>query len=100
MVIPKDRATGNSRGFAFVEFGADEHAELAIQVYDGRPLGGRPLRVRPAEDRAPRRPVAPPAELDFGFDGGTAARHQRGTDEFRSKPRRNWREERGKKRAL
>jgi RNA recognition motif-containing protein len=49
--IPIDRKTGRARGYAFVEFGSPEHAALAIQVFNGRKLGGSELRVGAAEER-------------------------------------------------
>jgi len=56
-----DRATGQSKGFGFVEMPSKEEAEEAIRQLDGTPLGGRNIRVneaRPRQDnnsRPPRR---------------------------------------------
>ncbi len=50
-----DRETGRSRGFAFVEMGADE-AETAISALNGTEMMGRPLRVSEAFERGSRRP--------------------------------------------
>ena len=53
-----DRDTGRSKGFGFVDMGNDEEAKAAIEALDGKPLGGRNIRVneaRPKEDR-PRGP--------------------------------------------
>lgn len=61
--LPLDRATGRPRGFAFVQFDSDEEAEKAIELFNGRELGGRPLKVNMAEDR-PQRGSRPPR-----FDG-------------------------------
>lgn len=52
--LPVERETGKLRGFAFVEFATAEAAANAIRLFDGREVGGRRLRVNPAEDR-PRR---------------------------------------------
>ena len=55
--ILKDRETGRSRGFGFVEMPNDDEARAAIEALNGYELDGRGLRVneaRPREDR-PRR---------------------------------------------
>ncbi len=54
--IVKDKFTGNSRGFGFVEMANDEEAKKAIAELNGKELKGRPLTVneaRPREERAP-----------------------------------------------
>jgi RNA recognition motif-containing protein len=48
--LPTDRETGRPRGFAFVEMN-QEDAARAIQNLNGKDLGGRALRVNPAEDK-------------------------------------------------
>jgi RNA recognition motif-containing protein len=53
--IIMDRETGRSRGFAFIEFEEASAAQDAIEQEDGRDLNGREMKVRMAEDRAPRR---------------------------------------------
>lgn len=57
--IMTDRATGRSRGFAFVEMPDANEAQAAIEGLNGTSLGGRALTVNEArqrEDRnAPRR---------------------------------------------
>ena len=53
-----DRETGRSKGFGFVDMNNDEEAKAAIEGLDGKPLGGRNIRVneaRPREER-PRGP--------------------------------------------
>lgn len=54
VVLPVDRATDRPRGFAFVEFGDPALVMAAIEQLDGTELGGRPLRVSEARERAPR----------------------------------------------
>ena len=48
-----DRATGQSRGFGFVEFGTNEEAERAIQSLNGSTLDGRSITVNVARERRP-----------------------------------------------
>jgi RNA recognition motif-containing protein len=47
-----DRESGRPRGFAFVEMGSDNDAATAIQILNGREIGGRPLAVKEAQERA------------------------------------------------
>jgi RNA recognition motif-containing protein len=49
--IIKDRETGNSKGFGFVEMENEEEGEAAIKGLDGTPMGGRDLRVNQARPR-------------------------------------------------
>lgn len=52
--IIKDRDTGNSKGFAFVQMGSQEEAENAIRMLNGSRLDNREIRVsiaRPREER-------------------------------------------------
>ena len=46
-----DRATGRSRGMAFVEFSTSSEAEAAIEKFNGHEFGGRELRVNEATER-------------------------------------------------
>lgn len=55
--IIQDRATGRSRGFAFVEMASEEDAKKAIADLHNQEFQGRPLTVneaRPREARPPR----------------------------------------------
>ncbi len=55
--VIKDRVTGKSRGFGFVEMMDDETARAAIEALNGSDLQGRALTVneaRPRESRGPR----------------------------------------------
>lgn len=56
-VVVKDRDTGRSKGFGFVEFENDDEGKVAEQALNGSDLGGRSITVneaRPKEDK-PRR---------------------------------------------
>ena len=52
--VIKDRASGRSKGFGFVEMSSEEDAQNAITMFHGKDFSGRPLTVniaRPREDR-------------------------------------------------
>jgi len=52
--IITDRATGRSKGFAFVEMNSDDLAMKAIESLNGQDFGGRSLKIseaRPQESR-------------------------------------------------
>ena len=56
-IIIKDKMSGRSKGFGFVEMSSDEEAQKAIEMFNGKELDGRALTVneaRPMEER-PRR---------------------------------------------
>jgi cold-inducible RNA-binding protein len=46
-----DRASGQSRGFGFVEMTSKDDAQRAIQQLDGKEIKGRAVRVSEARDR-------------------------------------------------
>ena len=52
--VVKDRDTGRSRGFGFVEMSTDEEAQAAVSNLNGTDVEGRKIVVniaRPREDR-------------------------------------------------
>ena len=54
----KDRDTGRSKGFAFIEMGTQTEAEEAIKLFNGSSLDNRELKVniaRPREERSSSR---------------------------------------------
>jgi len=53
-VVIKDRDSGQSKGFGFVEFSEDSEAKAAIAALNGKEVSGRSIIVneaRPQEDR-------------------------------------------------
>ncbi len=48
-----DRATGRSRGFAFVDMPEDQEAQTAINDLNGKDFNGRALTVNQAKPRSP-----------------------------------------------
>lgn len=65
VAIIKDKFTGRSKGFGFVEMGSDEEAKAAIEMFHGKDFEGRTLTVNEARPMEPRenRP-------SFGGGGG------------------------------
>ncbi len=54
VALIKDRDTGQSKGFAFIEMANQAEAEKAIQMFNGKTFGNREIKVnlaRPREDR-------------------------------------------------
>jgi cold-inducible RNA-binding protein len=52
--VIRDRASGRSKGFGFVEMSSTDEAQSAITMFHGKDFSGRPLTVnlaRPREDR-------------------------------------------------
>lgn len=56
--VIKDRETGRSKGFGFVEFAEDDAAKDAVIALNEREIDGRPIKVSEARPReeASRRP--------------------------------------------
>ena len=56
--IIKDKYSGRSKGFGFIEMEPEEGGDKAIEELDGQEVKGRNLKVneaRPREERPPRR---------------------------------------------
>ncbi len=52
----KDRFSGQSKGFAFVEMPSNSEADSAIKELNQKPLDGRVLTVNQAKPRGDKRP--------------------------------------------
>ena len=63
VTIIRDRDTGRSKGFGFVEMPASEEAQASITEMNGKEFQGRPLTVNEARPRQ---------ERSFGGGGGGA----------------------------
>ena len=57
--IVRDRETGRSKGFGFVEMPNDDEAARALQEMNDRELDGRQLVVKPANARPSSDQAAP-----------------------------------------
>lgn len=53
-VVIKDRESGRSKGFGFVEFGDDAAADKAIAEMNGKEIEGRNITVNEARPQVPR----------------------------------------------
>ena len=53
--VIKDKETGRSRGFGFVEMPNQEQANAAIAKVNNTDIVDRPVRVNEAQERPPRR---------------------------------------------
>lgn len=59
MNIIKDKYSGQSKGFGFVEMPDNSEADKAIKALNGTDMGGRSIKVnqaKPREERSSRRP--------------------------------------------
>ena len=54
VAVIKDRDTGRSKGFAFVEMQSANDAQAAINMFHGQPFQDRPLTVNIAKPREER----------------------------------------------
>jgi len=57
VALIKDRETGRSKGFGFIEFETQVEAQKAISMFNGQTVGDRELKVnlaRPREERSGR----------------------------------------------
>lgn len=52
--VVMDRQTNRSRGFGFIEMGTEDEAKKAIEMYNGKDLDGRAVRVNIAQPKAAR----------------------------------------------
>ena len=68
--IVRDRATGQARGFAFVEMSDEESAKRAISELDRHEYGGRNLTVNEARPMTPRGNGGGGGGRGFGGGGG------------------------------
>jgi len=50
-IVIKDRVSGRSKGFGFVEFANDEDADKAAEALNGTELEGREIRIDQARDQ-------------------------------------------------
>jgi RNA recognition motif-containing protein len=66
--VIRDRASGRSKGFGFVEMSSPDEAQGAIGMFHGKDFNGRPLTVNLARPRE---------ERPGGFRGGNRGERRR-----------------------
>jgi len=49
VTIIMDKFSGKSKGFGFVEMSSEEEAKKAIEMFDGKELDGRDIKVNEAK---------------------------------------------------
>jgi RNA recognition motif-containing protein len=76
--IIKDRFSGESRGFGFVEMPSKDEAQAAITALNGKDLMGRTVTVNEARSKAPTRGGGGGRSGGFGGGGGGGGGGSRG----------------------
>lgn len=75
VALIKDRSTGQSRGFGFVEMSSQKEGQAAITSLNGRMLGDRQMKVNFAHEREERGSFQNrDNRRDRGFRGGPRRR--------------------------
>jgi RNA recognition motif-containing protein len=88
--VVEDRDTGRSRGFAFVEMSTKEEAASAIDQFNGKEVGGRPLKVNEAKPRENRSVGGRGFGGNRGGFGGNRGGGGGGNSRFSSKREPRW----------
>jgi len=78
VAVIKDKFTGESRGFGFVEMPSKEEAAKAIEGLNGSELNGRTINVNEARPRTERRGGGGGGRGGFGGRGGGGGGGRRG----------------------
>jgi cold-inducible RNA-binding protein len=76
--VIKDRFSGESRGFGFVEMPSKTEAQTAIEQMNGKDVKGRAVNVNEARPKAPRPGGGGGGRSGGGHGGGGGGRRQGG----------------------
>src|SRR5512135_1839250 len=78
VAVIRDRDSGRSKGFGFVEMGTDADAQAAISKFNSYKLGDRALTVNPARPREERSEYVGGGRGGYGGNRGGGNRDRRG----------------------
>jgi RNA recognition motif-containing protein len=53
-IVITDKMSGRSKGFGFVTMATEDEAKAAIEMFEGKELDGREVRVNEARPQEPR----------------------------------------------
>ncbi|MDI6784169.1 MAG: RNA-binding protein [bacterium] len=70
IAIITDRATGEQRGFGFVEMSSDAEAQAAINQLNGKSIDGQSIVVNEAREKKPGGGFGGGGQRGFGHGGG------------------------------
>ncbi|MFA4827330.1 MAG: RNA-binding protein [Candidatus Shapirobacteria bacterium] len=77
-VVIKDKFSGQSKGFGFVEMSTDDEANAGVEMWNEKELDGRTVKVneaRPMEERPPRSDNYSRGPSRGGYGGGGGNRY-------------------------
>ena len=86
VALIKDRDTGQSKGFAFIEMSNQSEAEKAIQMFNEHLMDNRPLKVNLARPKEERGPGGGYGDKRGGYGGGGYGRGGPGGGKSRRGP--------------
>jgi RNA recognition motif-containing protein len=78
VAVIRDRDSGRSKGFGFVEMGSDADAQAAISKFNSYKMGDRALTVNPARPREERSDYGGGSRGGYGGSRG-GSRDRRGS---------------------
>ncbi len=77
VAVIRDRDSGRSKGFGFVEMGSDADAQAAISKFNSYKLGDRALTVNPARPREERSDYGGGSRGSYSGSRGGGSRDRR-----------------------
>jgi len=78
VALIKDRDSGRSKGFAFIEMSNQAEVENAIRMFNGKSCDDRELKVNMARPKDERGPSSNGRDGGYGYAGQKGNRNRRG----------------------